>query len=363
MKRIGIDARLINQTGVGRYIKNLLFFLPENDELSCYLYLLKEDFEKFNWQRKNFIKRKAHFRWHSFSEQFGFLKVLNRDQLDLMHFTYFSYPIFYEKPFIATIHDLTPLLFKTGKASTKNRLFYEMKHFFFNTILSKQVRNAKAIITPTQTVKSQLLEKYGSKWEKKIFPIYEGIDYQLTAAQENVFLKRKFPKDFFIYVGNFYPHKNVESLIKAFALIKSDARLILLGPNDYFTKRLIQLINQLSQENRIILFKNPTNEDLVFFYKNALALIHPSFSEGFGLPLLEASYFHCPVIASNIPVFREILKDQYLKFNPYDVEDIKHKIETFIKKPKIFDLQILLKQYSFKKMALKTLKLYKKCLL
>ena len=59
-----------------------------------------------------------------------------------MHFTYFGYPVFYRRKFIATVHDLTPLLFKTGKASTKNPLIYGIKHFFFKHILRSQIENA-----------------------------------------------------------------------------------------------------------------------------------------------------------------------------------------------------------------------------
>lgn len=362
MKIVGIDARLINQTGVGQYIKSLLYYLPENDNLIFYIYLLKKDLQQINLDKKNFIKREANFFWHSFSEQIGFLKTLLADPLDLMHFTYFSYPVLYRKKFVATIHDLTPLIFKTGKTSTKNLLVYKIKHFFFRQILSSQIKNSKAIITPSETVKKQIIEYGGKVFEDKIFPIYEGIGYQLIRAKENVSLIKKFPKPFFIYVGNFYPHKNIENLLTAFASIKTNVQLILLGPDDYFSKRLSQSFNQIKHSGRILLYKNPKTEDLVFFYKNAQALIHPSLSEGFGLPLVEASYFNCPIIASNIPVFEEIMDNQYLKFNPVSARDIADKINLFLKKKPKYDYSQILKKYSFKKMVKETLNIYKKYL-
>lgn len=358
MKRVGIDARLISQTGVGRYIQNLLYYLPEDNQLTFYIYLLKNEFNKINFNKKNFIKKEADFFWHSFSEQIGFLKTILADPIDLMHFTYFSYPILYRRKFIATVHDLTPLIFRTGKASSKNILIYKFKHFFFRQILSAQIKNSRAIITPSKSVKKQIVEYYGKGLEEKIFPIYEGIDYHLIKTKENISLKKKFLKPFFIYVGNFYPHKNIENLLTAFTSIKSNLKLIMLGPDDYFAKRLIQSIKRMKQNHRIVIYNNPTREDFVFFYKNALALIHPSFSEGFGLPLIEASYFNCPVIASDIPVFNEILGSCFIKFNPYGIEDIKNKIEIFIKKPIKFNLTKILKRYSFKKMAIQTTKLY-----
>lgn len=360
MKKIGIDARLYSQTGVGTYLKNLLYYLEKKSSNSgtlFYIYLTKKDFNKVTFRKKNFIKRKADYSWHSFAEQTGFCLQLYRDNLDLMHFTYFSYPVLYWKKFIATVHDVTPLLFKTGKASTKNPLIYQIKHFFFRIILGCQVRKAAKIITPTNTVREQLSSIYGQKVTAKIETVYEGINYQLINLKQSSNEAMKF-NNFFIYVGNFYPHKNVERLVSAYSRIKTDTKLILIGPNDFFKNRLSQTIRKLKQEKRILFVNNSSLSDLVYFYKNAKALIHPSLSEGFGLPLIEAAYFNCPIIASNIKVFKELLGENYLPFNPYNIDDIAEKINTFIgMKPKFNYLRVM-KKYSFEKMAEETAKIY-----
>ena len=217
MRKIGIDARLYSQTGVGTYLKNLIYYLEKKnleDEI-IYVYLLPEDYISINFKNKNIIKRKVNYRWHTFGEQIGFALKLYQDDLNLMHFTYFSYPILYFKKFVATVHDATPLLFKTGKASTKNQFVYQIKHLFFRIILWCQVNRAMKIIAPTNTVRKQLINIYGNKISEKIISIYEGVSYQIKEAKENISLTKKFNK-FFIYVGNFYPHKNVEKLIEAF---------------------------------------------------------------------------------------------------------------------------------------------------
>ena len=105
-----------------------------------------------------------------------------------------------------------------------------------------------------------------------------------------------------------------------------------------------------------------SSEDLVYFYKNALALVHPSLSEGFGLPLIEAAYFNCPIIASDINVFKELLGNNYLSFNPNDVNDITSKIKIFIEKKPSFDYRNIIKKYSFEKMTNEIVKIYKKIL-
>ncbi len=363
MKKIGIDARLYSQTGVGTYLKNLIYYLEKkklNGQL-FYIYLMPKDYDKLSFKNKNIIKRKVDYRWHTFGEQAGFAIKLYQEGLDLMHFTYFSYPVLYFKKFVATVHDVTPLLFKTGKASTKNQLIYNIKHLFFMAILWCQVNRAIKIITPTNTVKEQLMKIYGQKISKKIPTIYEGVNFQIINAKENKKLSKKFT-NFFVYVGNFYPHKNVESLIKAFVQVKTASKLLLIGPRDFFKNRTFQLINRLKQEKRILFVNNHSTEDLTFFYKNALALIHPSLSEGFGLPLIEAAYFNCPIIASDIKVFKELLGNNYLSFNPNDVDDIAEKIKSFIEKKSDFDYRNIIKQYSFEKMTNETVKIYKNIL-
>jgi glycosyltransferase involved in cell wall biosynthesis len=363
MKKIGIDARLLSQTGVGVYIRNLLYYLERiaSPDYQVNIYLMKDDLKKITFKNKNFNKKQADFHWHRIPEQTGYLKFLNQENLDLMHFTYFSYPIFYQKKFIATIHDLTPLLFKTGKASTKNSLFYGIKYSMLKVVLEAQIRNSSAIITPSQTVKKQILENYGTKLENKIYPIFEGVNENLKKTKENTSLKKRFDK-FFLCINNFYPHKNTERLIRAFAKVKTNHQLILVGPDDLFAQRISKLINKLKLQQRIILYTDSTLADLVFFYKNAIALINPSLSEGFGLPLLEASYFGCPVLASNIQVFGEIMGNSYLKFDPYDISDISKKIEFFIKKRPSFDYKRIILKYSFEKMAKDTSEIYKKLL-
>ena len=75
MKKIGIDARLYFQTGVGVYIRNLLFYLNKinSKNTKFYVYLLEKDIVKINLSRK-FIKRSVTSKWHTFSEQIFFLR-------------------------------------------------------------------------------------------------------------------------------------------------------------------------------------------------------------------------------------------------------------------------------------------------
>ncbi|MGB9882926.1 MAG: glycosyltransferase family 4 protein [Microgenomates group bacterium] len=364
MKRIGIDARLYSQTGVGTYLNNLLFYLDKSDlkNKKIYVYLLKKDFDLVHFKNKSIIKKIADYKWHSFSEQIGFLLTLLKDNLDLVHFTYFTFPILYPKKFILTVHDLTPILFKTGKASTKNKFVYYFKHFIFKIFFALSIKRASIIITPTKTVKNQLNDYFKNKFNKKVVVTYEGVSFHIFNSIKKIRNYSKFDfKKFFLYVGNFYPHKNVENLLYAFLKIKGNYQLVLIGPEDFFTQRIERLIKKLS-DPRIYLIKNLTQGQIAWFYKNCLALIHPSLSEGFGLTLVEAAYFNKPILASDIPVFKELWGKNYLSFNPQDIDDIAKKIYLFLKNKPKFDYSKLLIRYSFKELTNKTLKIYEKTL-
>ncbi len=330
--------------------------------MEFFLYVSEEDLEKIGIVTKGFILRPVPYRWHTLSEQFGFLRRLLNDRLDLMHFTYFSYPVMYVRPFIATVHDLTPLLHKTGRASTRNPFVYEIKHEAFSFILRTQIRSARRVITPSKTVERQIIGHYGGKFEKKTVPIYEGVDYELESCKINKNLTARFHSPFFLYVGNFYPHKNLEKLVKAFAEVKCKEQLVLAGPEDFFSGRLRQLIDSLHMSRKILLFCNPSLPDLKFFYTHARALVHPSISEGFGLPLIEASFFKLPVIASDIPVFRELLGRSYHSFDPRDVRDICEKIQLFSDGKIKPQYSANAAKFSFGQTAQQTLKLYRQVL-
>lgn len=361
MKTVAIDARLYSQTGVGTYLRNLIRELGqfETPGMRFILYVLPEDRGKIPEMGEKFAVREAPCKWHTVSEQTQFLRIIRQDPADLFHFTYFGYPVFYPGRFVATVHDLTPLLFRTGKASTRNPVYYAVKHFFFTRVLDAQVQGARSIITPTLAVKEQLAARYGEAVSRKTVPIYEGVGYELREGQENKALAGEFSDPFFVYVGNFYPHKNVERLVRAFASSGVKQKLVLVGPQDYFSRSVAALAKELGVEGRVRFFHKVTVGDLIYFYRHAAALVHPSLSEGFGLPLVEAAHFGLPIIASDIPVIRELLGSSYLAFDPLDAGDMRAKLEEFAGNPAKADYGGFGEKYSFAKMARATLEVYR----
>lgn len=319
--KIGIDARLIAQTGVGRYTRNLLKELKKIDKKNQYLILQP----KINW--------------HSLKEQLFLPLIIWRQKCDLVHFPYFSVPIFYPGRFIITIHDLIPWHYPTGRASRLPLLFYKIKWWAYKLVIFIAAHRAKKIIAVSQTTKKEIINHLKVKPEKVIV-IYEGVNNNVkcrmsnlkTASQNLKLLKSLKPKSYLLYVGNSYPHKNLERLITAFIDIRtnSNVKLVLVGPDDYFYKKLKAKVQKMKLKDKVIFYGPANDEQLAILYKNALCLISPSLMEGFGLPGLEAMSLGCLVACSDIPVFREIYQDVPLYFHPYDIKDISRSLKTIL---------------------------------
>ncbi|NIV04373.1 MAG: glycosyltransferase, partial [Calditrichae bacterium] len=119
-------------------------------------------------------------------------------------------------------------------------------------------------------------------------------------------------KPFLLYVGNSYPHKNLEALVRAFQRVldvKPDCQLVLVGQRNYFSERLEEETRGLGlRVPKEINFTGYIDDrDLAKLYRSASLYVFPSLSEGFGLPPLEAMSFGLPVASSNASCLPEIL--------------------------------------------------------
>lgn len=163
--------------------------------------------------------------------------------------------------------------------------------------------------------------------------------------------------DYFLYVGNAYPHKNLIRLISAVNLLK--VNLYIASSRDVFTKRL-----EKNRSKYVKLLGFVPDNKLSDLYKNSIAFIFPSLSEGFGLPGIEAIESGTLVLASDIPVFREIYENHALYFDPLNIHSIAEAMKKVItinpnqRKKIIFEAKEFIKKYSWQKMARETLSVY-----
>jgi len=370
VKKVGIDVRLWSETGIGRYTRNLVENLGKSDSnLQYILFGLPKDLDGINHQvagfknKSNFVTIGADIRWHSVAEQIRFPKLLNTYNLDLMHFPYFSVPVFYNKPFIVTVHDLIINHFSTGQATTLPLPMYYAKRFGYSFILKNAITKSVKIITPSMSTKQEVLEHYNVS-ESKIIVTPEGVDSSILDFKLTTF-REKHP--YFLYVGNAYPHKNIEKLIDAFILFSEkypEYKLRLVGKKDYFYKKLI---NRTKHKN-IEFAGYLSDHDLSKQYMQSDALFVPSLMEGFGLTALEGMKMGAIVACSDIPSLNEVCGKNAFYFEPSDVLSIIAIMEQIKGLSKDARLDMIkqgkkqVEKFSWEKMTKETIDVYNSCL-
>lgn len=364
--KIGIDARMIKATGIGRYIASLIEELSKIDKKNQYiLFLRKEDFFRFKLPGKNFKKVLADFHWYGLSEQTKFPRFIEEQNLDLMHFPHFNVPLKFRGKFIITIHDLTLHRYKTIRASTKSFLTYQVKHLLYKKIIKSAIKKSLNILTPSNFTRKDILDIFKVP-EEKITVTYEGgpsNNLLKKIPNDKILKKFNLKRPFILYVGNAYPHKNLDNLLNSLKYIPSNVHLVLVGKKDDFYEKLEKLSDKNDYSDRVIFTGFVTDEDLVALYKDSSAFIFPSLNEGFGLPALEAQNFGLPVLTSNRSSLPEILGNSALYFNPLKPKDIAEKIKKVLNSKEIREGLVLkgynkIKEYSWAKMARETLKVY-----
>lgn len=350
--RIGIDARMsgpnVGGGGLGRYVEQLLKELPSIDTENRYV-LFKPDIP-----------------WYTLKEQLTLPRIIDREQLDLIHFPHWNVPMFLKTPFVVTIHDLILLNEpRSARATTRHPLVYAIKYYGFRRVLAHAIRASKKIIAVSEATKKDILKFFPYVQENKIVVIYEGVTSLpslLATRYSSSFLS-------LLYVGNCYPHKNLDTLLRAFDLLHAsipNVHLTLAGREDEFFQRLQKNAQHHLSAPFIHFEKNPTDEKLAKLYRNATAFIFPSRIEGFGLPPLEAMNVNLPVAASDIQSLHEVLGDAAIYFpstDPTVMAEMLTKLlrDESLRKNLIQKGREQIKRYSWKKMAEETVKVYESC--
>ncbi|MBI4991200.1 glycosyltransferase family 4 protein [Candidatus Gottesmanbacteria bacterium] len=365
--RIGIDARLYTQTGVGRYIRNIIAELSLLDNENEYIiYLRNQEYDLVKLPTENWQKKIINIPWHTVKEQLILPSLLLKDNLDVVHFPYFNVPIFYPQKYLLTIHDLIVDHFDTGRASTLPYPFYLLKRFGYKISLTRGIKKASLITAISHTTKQEIIDHYNVA-KDKITVTYDALDIKFLETAKKHKAKNYYSFPYILYVGNAYPHKNLERLVMAFPKLKKifpNIKLVLAGEDKFFYPRLKQFGKENNLEQEIIFFGNADDSQLFNLYSFSKCLVFPSLMEGFGLPNLEALACGILPVVSDIPVFREIWGDRLSYFDPYNIEDMAGKIQHVLQlshgeyQKAVLHAQKRIEDFNWKKTALATLKIY-----
>ncbi len=335
--------------GISKYIINLNSQLNKKKKISLifcplsinhYLrYQKKVNFNLFYFSKIPLLSKKLFFLLNNiFTLFYYYISGSN-----LIHLSYYNnFYNFFKIPYVLTVYDLTHE--KTGRNTQ-------------NLDKKKVIFNAKKIFCISENTKKDLLKFYKIN-RSKTSVIHLGVE------QKTFNIKNK--KNYLLFVGSRSKYKNFNNLLIAFSkslYLKNNYKLIVFGEKK-FSEEESFLIKKLKIKEKVFLI---SGDDTLLkkYYLSASLFIFPSKYEGFGLPLLEAMRFGCPVACSKIDVFKEVGGNACFYFNPEKINSIKYVVEKALKssskrKKKIENGFNQIKKFRWDKCASNTYKEYKK---
>lgn len=302
--RVGFDAHMVGQheTGNETYALGLLAGL-ESVRFAVDTYAFRPlpgHFHRFHptWPRQSLIRIPI-----------TTPMLARRDKLDVFHATYVLPPILPCNA-VVTVHDITYALFP--------QWFAPHVRAMLQMLVPLALRKAQRIITISEHTKHDLIRHYGVPPEK-VAVVY--LAPRPAFLERDVNLDRS--KPFFLYVGNVEPRKNVETIIRALAVLRDRKRaipLVIAGKQGFHYAETVQLVRRLNLD-RLIEFTGYVPDDrLRHLFASCTALVHPALYEGFGLTPLEAMVQHTPVIAARTSSVPEVVGENALLVEAESIE-------------------------------------------
>lgn len=308
-KSILIDGRYFGKSGIGRYLEEMLIALDIVD-LEITFLGEKDKIQHFFTRKASFIE--FPYPTLSISEQLGYTRI--RKKYDIYWSPHITVPIWKKlaKKNICTLHDITPLIEKRG--------FLKKIYFFFMLVNCKLKKYV--IVFDTNYVQKQL--KFMRFENRVVIPLApKSIFFNLAAGEykSKNFAKRKYV----LCVGNLKPHKNLQLVINAWnnsSALSSKYDLKIVGASDLRSNNTLELEKSSALNTSIEITGKVSDDELAKLYANASMFVMPSFSEGFGLPVLEAQAAGLKVICSNATCLPETGGDGCIYFDPHDIDSL-----------------------------------------
>jgi glycosyltransferase involved in cell wall biosynthesis len=369
--RIGIDARFfgprVGGGGIGRYVEELVTNLQELDHQNEYvLFLKRENFHACRIVNSRFRKEMVDVHWYGAKEQLVLPRHIARARLDFMHFPHWNVPILSRTPFLATIHDLIMLRQKkSARVSTRGPIVHGIKHLGYRLALEHAVHRSRHLISVSQYTKDSILKHFRVS-DKKVSVVHNGVKAPSDGKGVDLSSLGVY-SPYFLYVGNAYPHKNLEMLLHTFSRFAEErpfVQLVIAGRRDIFSRNLEREANEIGLGPERIRFVDlPSDDEISALYRACSLFIYPSRDEGFGMPPLEAMLAGAPVAAAHSASIPEVLKDHAQYFHPDDIEALLRIMHAASVQPDRLRAEsekhaAFAKRYDWKRCAEETLTIY-----
>jgi glycosyltransferase involved in cell wall biosynthesis len=335
--RIGIDGRVLmhyEMRGFARYTLELFRALKEvaGDSVALYSFspgpVAPEFLSLLDLTPVVFPARRE-ILW----EQVELPTQLRKTRMDVFHATANrGLPYRCVCEYVVTCHDIIDRLPEhTRGEHWRGRLRKKYADFVSR-------HSAAKYITVSQFSKQDIVRFYGLP-DERVVVIYNAAHprfFEVLPASRIAAARNKYglPPGYFLFLGGFDHRKNVGTLLEAFAQLPSDTPpLVLAGEHKWGFPEIAARIRALGLAERVVCTDNNDDDDLPAIYQGALALVHPSRYEGFGLQLVEAMASGVPVLASGTTSLPEVLDGNGLLFNPEDPASITQQMERIVRDP------------------------------
>jgi glycosyltransferase involved in cell wall biosynthesis len=282
--KVGIDARMIQNSGIGTTIRGLLDHLGKARLAQTVLFTAP------GWKNPYPCQSvEVPYPVYSISQHWGYAAILKRHSLSVFHMPHYDVPLLYRGPFVATVHDLIHFLYPQYSTKPLTRLYSRW-------LLAHVAKRARRIIAVSDNTQADLI-RFFPKAAGKTSIIHPAVDASFRpidlSSQLATLRKYNLKPGYILYVGNLRGSKNTEGLLAGYAYYRRNASgplpLVLVGKNTYGSR--------LKLPEGAIHIEFAEQTDLPAFYSAATVFVFPSWYEGFGLPPLEAMACGTPVIA------------------------------------------------------------------
>ena len=319
--RIAIDIRKLHDYGIGTYLRNLLRHLARIDgDTEFVLLSRRDDLPVAARLGRNFRGVAESSGLYSVREQLSIPLNVLRLAPALFHTPHYVLPPLTPCRAVVTIHDCIHLMFP-------QYLRHRLAYAYARTMLWTAAHRSSRILTGSEAAKRDILRFFDVP-ASKITVIHHAVDdlffrdpgeAELARVRERYGLHGRFV----MYSGNVTPHKNLERLVEAFALLRRDGhddlKLVVsgAGPSRYSSLRGAVRRHGLDDGHVRFLGYQP-EAALSALYRLADVFAFPSLYEGFGLPPLEAMACGTPVVASNASSLPEVVGDAAVLVDPVE---------------------------------------------
>jgi len=326
MPRIGVDARMLQNGGIGRYVAELIEAYPNlvrNEEIVVFAYPRDHVDVRRRAPGIEIVPVSAPI--YSVREHVELAWRTGQVGLDLLHIPHYVPPLGVRCAMVVTIHDLIHLRFPRSR----------LHAVYCRRMLAEVRRRVSLVLTPSEAVATEVVELGGVEPERiRVIPGGVSPRWQAPSSGPEVdaFLRRmRLQPAYLLNVTNGLPHKGLRTLLEAFRDLLPEAvradpeglRLVLAGRGSDREEVFAEIADCGLPADTVVALGGLSEREMRLAYASAAAVVVASDYEGFGLPALEGMAAGVPVVTSDAGGLPEVVGDAGIVFPAGSVADLR----------------------------------------